>query len=392
MENNTFLSSDIGSLKLKDGVITSINVNNDTINEENINKLPTGQAVSSYISEQINSIKNHAVDDYTAFEVYPTYNDIQAGTTSDIKTIVSEYEPGTAYSIGNVVLRSNEIYTAKQEMLSSDIIVPGQSANWQDYWDVGNIHEPDGLYLTYAEDVPANHILYLQFYCYPKDKKDNDIVIDWGDGQQTIIAESNVSYDNYETENSDIYKYSGFTISHSYAEEGKFTVKVFGKDYFMLRCNPAGKADDCIVSRVFDRDLPVASCLRNVSSFAKESKRLLKINVPYGYDFKNITNWSQAFYGCKNLKKLSIGFGSMQKSFHAIQSLFGNCPYLESDISSVLLFCKNIPELKNYRRILASCKKVYGTVDGTYLWENLDTVNLPDARNTQPSAVVMGWT
>ena len=365
---STITKSKVGNLTLNQDIVSNVKISDSDILSRDSDAIPSDNAIINYIANQ----------DYTAFEVHPTYNSIYAGTTSDVKTIISEYEYGTEYSIGQFVLKSNEIYTAKQEMLSSDNIVPGQSTNWQDYWDVGNIHELDGLYLTYEEDVPANHILYLQFYCYSKDKKDNDIVIDWGDGQQTIISESNISYDNYETENSDVYKYSGFTISHSYSEEGKFIVKVFGKDYFMLRCNPAGKADDCIVSRVFDRDLPVASCLRNVSSFAKESKRLLKINVPYGYDFKNITNWTQAFYGCKNLKKLSISFGSMQKSFHAIQSLFGNCPYLESDISSVLLFCKNIPELKNYRGILANCKKVYGTVDGTYLWENLDAVNLPD--------------
>ena len=49
MENNTFLSSDIGSLTSKDTIITFIDVNNDIINEENLSKLPTGQAVSSYV-------------------------------------------------------------------------------------------------------------------------------------------------------------------------------------------------------------------------------------------------------------------------------------------------------------------------------------------------------
>ena len=104
MENNTFLSSDIGSLKLKDTIITSINVNNDTINEENLSKLPTGQAVSSYISEQINSIKKHVVDDYTAFEVFPTSAVISAGTKSDVVMVGYPYSNGDTYNVGDIVL------------------------------------------------------------------------------------------------------------------------------------------------------------------------------------------------------------------------------------------------------------------------------------------------
>ena len=177
-------------------------------------------------------------------------------------------------------------------MTSADNIVPGSSSGWQDYWEVGNEHEPDGYWLTYAEDVPANHILTMQFYCTAKTKDACDVVIDWGDGNVTQVSKSSgIIYQNFESSDK-IHLYSGFTASHSYSEESKFIVKIYGKTYFMVRCNPYGTADDCIVSRIFDRDLPVASCLRNISSIALNSKKLLKIDVPYGYDFKGITNWS----------------------------------------------------------------------------------------------------
>jgi len=106
-------------------------------------------------------ISNVEDKDYTAFEVYPTYKDIPAGTLSDVKTIVYEYENGRSYSIDDIVTKNDQIYTCKQYIAAGNTIIPSITNCWEEYWKVGSEHEPDGLYLTYAQDVPAEHILNI---------------------------------------------------------------------------------------------------------------------------------------------------------------------------------------------------------------------------------------
>ena len=390
MENNTFLSSDIGSLKLKDTIITSINVNNDTINEENLSKLPTGQAVSSYISEQINSIKKHVVDDYTAFEVFPTSAVISAGTKSDVVMVGYPYSNGDTYNVGDIVLMPSQekVYTA---ILSSELVVPGETEEWENYWREGSINGDD-YYLTYAADVPQCNEITLSFYSYKRHKEDVDVVIDWGDGSTTIVKDDPaISFIDYQDDinGQDTWKYSAFTAYHEYKVEdpnnseeyvpahGKFIVKIFGQDYFMVR-DAAYSSVNSIISRVFDRDLPIASCLRNTSSMCR-SKRLLKLSIPYEYDFKNLCNISNMFYGCINLKSFSLDDGTILNKFQAYSNAFNGCINLQANINDVLKFFSIPSEDTKYGATIRNCSKLYGVVDGSNFWLNAATSDIPDS-------------
>ena len=58
--------------------------------------IPSVKSVFDFVNEK----------DYTAFEVYPTYDVISAGTVSDVRTIVGAYSTNTAYNEGGIVERN----------------------------------------------------------------------------------------------------------------------------------------------------------------------------------------------------------------------------------------------------------------------------------------------
>lgn len=153
-----------------------------------------------------------------------------------------------------------------------------------------------------------------------KEQDDNDVVIDWGDGNKTEVKSTPVTPSILDDEKPEgIYEYikgdaSGLRLFHTYENPGKYIVKVYGKDYFCLRSTTKIESDADyerksdskynLISRVFDTDLLVASNLTNVASIGYNNKRILRIAIPYLYDFKNITNWSYAFTRCRNLYEL----------------------------------------------------------------------------------------
>ena len=161
--------------------------------------------------------------------------------------------------------------------------------------------------------------------------------------------------------------YSGFIATHNYAEEGKFIAKVFGKDYFMLRCSQSSLGGN-IVSRIFDRDLPVASCLKNISSLARHAMKLLKVEIPYEYDYKNISNLANLFCYCYNLKKFKADDGIILTKPFAYGNMFNGCSALESNINDILNMLRPTYFTNGYDGIFSDCKKLYGEINGYKLW------------------------
>ena len=93
-----------------------------------------------------------------------------------------------------------------------------------------------------------------------------------------------------------------------------------------------------IVSRVFDDDLPLASCVKNISTFAGATNgsyngRLLRVDIPEMFDMKNVQRAMSLFTNCQNLKKFSCWKAAFNRSFESINNMFQNCVNLESDIS-----------------------------------------------------------
>ena len=83
------------------------------------------------------------------------------------------------------------------------------------------------------------------------------------------------------------HKYEGSYINR------KNIVSIYGIDFFMLRGpysttisnikSVTGQTYNNIISRIFERDLPIHQNLKNVSSIASGSLKLLRIIMPYEY-------------------------------------------------------------------------------------------------------------
>lgn len=316
--------------------------------------------------------------EYTAFEVYPTNKKIAAGTDSDVPIYGSAYSANTAYAVGDYVLcpSQEKIYTCIAALTKTDNIEPGVTEGWESYWVEGNEHF-DGYYYKYTVDVPANATCKLRMYSYKKNREDCDVVIDWGDGTTTRVADTadtSVTFTDYSKSYRDVHKYSNIMIPHTYADKDcgkKYIVKIYGKDYFMLRGNNA-EANN-IISRMLDRDLPIASCVTNLSSFCRNSLRLLQVNVPKGYLLRSGINITYLFAGCTNLRfglNEYCVFGMPENNCY----MFNNCVNLECDISNFDYIFRAGSVINNFSYIFTNCKKLFGTIDPKVYWDNPSTL------------------
>lgn len=166
----------------------------------------------------------------------------------------------------------------------------------------------------------------------------NDVVVDWGDGNKTVIKDS------------DIEEYMGqwesdgevaFHCKHTYEKPGDYDVTIYGKDYFGVSRKPEyigipGPITDLsiyntlhhLISECFNEKYPIASCVNNLSWFAACSEMLTEVNIPTGFTFQKIDNISLIFKDCRNLKKVT---GMKYKFFNTKSKclLFQNCQKLQ---------------------------------------------------------------
>ena len=223
-----------------------------------------------------------------------------------------------------------------------------------------------------------------------------DVIIDWGDGNYTSLQDTDLS--NVGGSEGD-WKY---TVEHTYNATGKYIIKIYGKEYFAIISSPVfngSNPDPNIICRIFDRDLPVASHLRNLSSFARYSQHLTSIyayNCPSLYN-NPISNFAISIANCFNLQK--VEYMPLPKSYSAISQYFqGNtnlktissfyptihnslyatfdgCVNVEFDISKILEKFSPVKNSSvNVHAAFRNCKKIYGTVPANKLWNNKDII------------------
>jgi hypothetical protein len=223
--------------------------------------------LSSDDLQQNEAIKT--LEGLTAFEVMPNAAEIKAGTESDVTYTATE---------------NNKSVVKKYK---------------------------------YAVDIPACtvHKMTLRSSHEPAEC---DVVIDWGDGTIEAIKDGKwVEGENYT-------KGKAYELSHDYSavaeqdENGvwkRFIVKIYGKNYYTFRHNNAVsitndkyslpsvvKTSYNLISRIFDKDLPVANHVCNFASMCYGALRLLTVNIPHST--KYITsgfNYSSMFQYCTNL-------------------------------------------------------------------------------------------
>ena len=272
----------------------------------------------------------------------------------------------------------------------------------------------------------------------------SDVTIDWGDGNVTKISDGfNNSDFVYYHEDGDECDYM---LSHVYNVEDnskKFIIRIFGKKYFGIKytlhnvimtengiftdnqgneylINLNNSTDSNgnqlgnisllkynLISRVFEEDLPISSCLQNLSSFCiscemesnKTYSKMFYVKVPYNYFNHYIFNISYIFEYNYNLKFVSGFNSSFLEHATAIRSFY-NCQqmtdleyYLPIDATFNNIFNRclnltiNISNLFNkkyFQKInlnvdyaFYNCKKLTGTVPAKLLWndKNIDFEN-----------------
>lgn len=198
--------------------------------------------------------------------------------------------------------------------------------------------------LTYSISVPActEHKFTLRSVQEPEDC---DVVIDWGDG--TVESIKDGKFVGHEEGKS-------YELSHDYSSKmteniQKFIVKVYGKNYYTMRTN--NYKQNNLISRIFDVDLPLASHIGNLASFAIYANRLLKVKFPHSTaPYSNVWNWSYTFGNCSNLLEV-VGFEDISVRDDAIT--IGMMQYCTSLINTDFVFPAKTNSLRD---IYQGCK------------------------------------
>jgi hypothetical protein len=264
-------------------------------------------------------------------------------------------------------------YTAF-EVQPTDTVIPA-----------GTVDDITGF--TYTYEVPAQMTAKFNVRTTAS-LEDMDVIVDWGDGSKQILKDG-----EYAEVSSSGYTY---TMAHTYTTPGKYIVKIYGKQYFALSTSPF--TDNSLVSRCLDSDLPVASHLTNLSSLCTNSKRLLKVDVPFSKIMFRIINTSSMFARCYNLVQ-ATGFGgyvspamfSCSWMFHecwsmsecdfilpsyftdssCIKAVFKDCKSLAVDINS-LLPSQGFNVKQPQKTQIFMNTPVTGTVPADILFNDLD--------------------
>ena len=282
------------------------------------------------LSSQIEILKLEKGDDYTAFEVFPhnfIIQDTGAISNNTAKTVAEMFQPWQKVkSSGGIkfvnvtntdVGQLNNYYYIVQNNIKSykrfhpvsgfiditleDVTELPQIGNINTLYKISNTE----YYLYYDEAIrnlrkclttaKDDHVFFKLKLGYQlsiklrthlsQEQVDNgksNIIIDWGDGEQT-------AFKNYTLKDS-----TNYIFNHIYAKQNwnkNLIVKIYGDDYYLLQFNERNYTTSTsmiIVSRMFDYDLPVAKCLTRFPNFCAN-------NLVYSVDIRKC---NKLFEGC----------------------------------------------------------------------------------------------
>lgn len=281
--------------------------------------------------------------------------------------------------------------TAKKVMHQHNVDTTDYSA-FQVYAHKMNIPAGDtttlGAYVT--RNIPASMYHKFTLRTNVMDNTTCDVVVDWGDGYFSCISKGNFVSSSVDEGD----KETNFVVQHTYAKEGRYTVKIYGKDYFNFN-HGGGDQNNNLLCRIFAQDLPIASHIQNLATTAYRSGRLLEVKVPSYTNFYHITNWSNCFQNCTNLLSAK-GFKRMSRNIVGCPSVFANCPamtdtdfripyYAQSGFAALYVGCTSLNiDIKNLQpvcdfikgqqlsvaRLFQRCTLLKGTVNASKWWNN----------------------
>ena len=175
----------------------------------------------------------------------------------------------------------------------------------------------------------------------------------------------------------------------------RFTIKIYGRDYYTFRHN--SYKENNLISRIFDKDLPIASHVTNLASMGIYAKRLLSVNIPHSSDYiTNAYNIAGVFANCTNLitvmgfednplrtnciiNNIFSGDKSLQTTDFKLtacpnDNTYGNCfnacQKLDKDIKDLIpaqgFNCYNASMAYTFR----NTKKLKGTIPNNLFWDS----------------------
>lgn len=194
------------------------------------------------------------------------------------------------------------------------------------------------------------------------EQKDLDIVIDWGDGTETVLNQVELlPKDQLDTSSEEgistaVYLDGQvgdrkYICRHKYLPEqgnstigGKvFKVTVLGSTYY----NISTVDQYNIKCRAFDHDLPVASHISNVSNYCGNCLHLLKVNFgEYNEIFNRAINWHKCFASCYNVQSI-IGFKIYRQLYNCVMLFYKCLSLTETDFK--------LNYTSNWNRIFCNC-------------------------------------
>ena len=274
--------------------------------------------------------------DYTAFEVFPTNIEIPAGTYDcNIETlnVLPEATKANYEKYLNTVVKVEGV---KYRLNTT----PSNGYEWEQTTDTTiaelfghNFDVVTGI--QYKNAVPAKSIAGFTTKTYV-DQKDNDIVIDWGDGTKSVVKDLTpetglVGYEDVETQ--EVRDDRKVQVKHEYSSDKcnqRYIVKIYGTTYTTLRTHCSGATSIC--SRIFEYDLPISKTILAVSHACSNSDRLLRLIISEYYNFKSAMNFAYAFQNAANLVKIHMSDKSNYYNIMKISSqfMFANCKSLET--------------------------------------------------------------
>lgn len=201
----------------------------------------------------------------------------------------------------------------------------------------------------------------------------NRCFVDWGDGTRTNLSSTtDVSEDSYyrSTKNKTDADLSGAYIDstetlnkmneynvsmvHQYENPGKYIVTIYGDDYWGLMSQKI--AGQNIISRVFDEDLPLNPCVRNLATWCISADMITSVYIPNYYDTTNVINWTGCFQNCTGLT--SFYAGDKNKLFtrvmYACAQFFSGCTNLKNTNVDLPVLITN----QNYTEFYNGCSKL----------------------------------
>lgn len=360
-------------------------------------------------TNELSGIQLLNLSDYTAFEVF-AHNYHIGAEYSGLNGDGSEFNNGEFTAAGT------------------------PNGNWNIY-NGYTVQELNNAKIYFA--IPANmtHVITLRTTC--PDYHDSDVVVDWGDGILSSISNGDfngVEYldeiksaiKNNQTTYVDYCKTNfvdtvydpdvnetNFTLSHTYSQNGKYIIKIYGRKYYSLKPGfevktPGGSSqyyrayNNNLQSRVFDDDLPVASHITNFSNWCRGAFNLVTINAE-NIKYRNITNASSIAFGAWNLQT-AVNFGrnfvtaTMNNAFYncislmssdavlpfqsiytnACDNMYNRCYRLGGNFNNFLPECYIANGPKSLDSTFENCgmgvknypSQLSGTIDETKLWNS----------------------